>query len=188
MVTMDSGSLRQEGGETLAGMAAGIVSAYVANNALPPAQVPELIQSVVRSLSEAESAPAPAVVAEAPVVAPAPAPVAKAPPPAPVAATEPPAAPPPAPEAAAPAPPAEAATPAVSVDQSIIGDFLICLECGLQFKTLKRHLRTAHGLSPDEYRAKYNLPDDYPMVAPNYAQRRSDFAKKIGLGRKREAA
>ena len=183
MVAIDSGSLRQDGGETLVGMAAGIVSAYVANNALPMAQVPELIQSVVRSLSEAESVPA---AAETSAVAPAPAP--EAPPPAPVAAPEPPAAPPPAPEAAAPAQPAEAPSPAVSVDQSIIGDFLICLECGLQFKTLKRHLRTAHGLSPDEYRAKWNLPDDYPMVAPNYAQRRSDFAKKIGLGRKRADA
>ena len=183
MVTMDSGSLRQDSGETLVGMATGIVSAYVANNALPPAQVPELIQSVVRSLSAVESVPA---AAETPAVAPAPAP--EAPLPAPVAAPEPPAPPPPAPEAKAPAQPAEAPSPAVSVEQSIIGDFLICLECGLQFKTLKRHLRTAHGLSPDEYRAKWNLPDDYPMVAPNYAQRRSDFAKKIGLGRKRAAA
>lgn len=180
MVTMDSGSLRQDSGETLVGMATGIVSAYVANNALPPAQVPELIQSVVRSLSAAESVPA---AAETSAVAPAPAP--EAPPPAPAAAPEPPA---PAPEAKAPAQPAEAPSPAVSVEQSIIGDFLICLECGLQFKTLKRHLRTAHGLSPDEYRAKWNLADDYPMVAPNYAQRRSDFAKKIGLGRKRADA
>ena len=185
MVTMDSGSLRQDSGETLVGMATGIVSAYVANNALPPAQVPELIQSVIRSLSEAESVPA---AAEMSAVAPVPAPAPEAPPPAPAAAPEPPAAPPPATEATAPAQPAEAPSPAVSVDQSIIGDFLICLECGLQFKTLKRHLRTAHGLSPDEYRAKWNLADDYPMVAPNYAQRRSDFAKKIGLGRKRAAA
>ena len=174
MVTMDTGSSRD--GDTLLGMATSIVSAYVANNSLPPAQVPELIQSVIQSLSATEGAPAAAP-------APAPAPVAEAPPlpaPAPT-----PVAPPVASPPAMPAQSGQGSSPAVSVDQSIIGDFLICLEDGQQFKTLKRHLRTSHGLSPDEYRAKWGLADDYPMVAPNYAQRRSDFAKKIGLGRKR---
>ena len=172
MVTMDTGSSRD--GDTLLGMATSIVSAYVANNSLPPAQVPELIQSVIQSLSATESAPAAAP-------APAPAPVAEAPPPPAPAPAAPPVISPP----AMPAQSGQGSSPAVSVDQSIIGDFLICLECGLQFKTLKRHLRTSHGLSPDEYRAKWSLANDYPMVAPNYAQRRSDFAKKIGLGRKR---
>ena len=77
----------------------------------------------------------------------------------------------------------EPAKPAVSVKKSMTADYLVCLEDGKRFKSLKRHLRTQYGLSPEEYREKWGLPSDYPMVAPNYAQRRSDFAKKIGLGR-----
>ena len=74
--------------------------------------------------------------------------------------------------------------PAVPVRKSITPDFLICLEDGRKFKSLKRHLRTAYDLSPEEYREKWNLPSDYPMVAPNYAEQRRTLAKKIGLGTK----
>ena len=75
--------------------------------------------------------------------------------------------------------------PAVSIRRSVNPDYIICLEDGRKLKMLKRHLRTTFGLSPEEYRAKWGLPADYPMVAPKYAAQRSAFAKKIGLGRKR---
>ena len=75
--------------------------------------------------------------------------------------------------------------PAVSVRRSVNPDYIICLEDGKKLKMLKRHLRAAYGMTPDEYRAKWGLPADYPMVAPNYAQQRSTFAKQIGLGRKK---
>ena len=87
--------------------------------------------------------------------------------------------------------PAEAAPelkPAVPVKKSITPDYLICLEDGKKFKSLKRHLRTEYDMSPDEYRARWGLPPDYPMVAPNYSEARSALAKSIGLGRKPEAA
>ena len=74
--------------------------------------------------------------------------------------------------------------PAVPVRRSVMADYIVCLEDGRKLKMLKRHLKTAYNLTPDEYRSRWNLPSDYPMVAPSYAQRRSDFAKKIGLGRK----
>src|SRR6201992_3593577 len=73
-------------------------------------------------------------------------------------------------------------TPAVSVRKSIGDDYLICLEDGRKFKSLKRHLRTKYNMSPEEYRAKWSLPKDYPMVAPSYAKARSDLAKQMGLG------
>jgi MucR family transcriptional regulator, transcriptional regulator of exopolysaccharide biosynthesis len=76
------------------------------------------------------------------------------------------------------------AEPAVPVSQSVTDDYLICLEDGKQFKSLKRHLRTHYDLSPEEYRRKWGLPIDYPMVAPNYAAARSKLAKKMGLGQK----
>lgn len=76
----------------------------------------------------------------------------------------------------------EPKTPAVPIKQSVKADHLVCLECGVRFKTIKRHLRTAHELSPDEYRAKWNLGQDYPIVAPNYAERRSQLALQTGLG------
>ena len=76
---------------------------------------------------------------------------------------------------------------AVSVRRSITPDYIICLEDGKKLKKLKRHLRTAYGLTPDEYRTKWGLPTDYPMVAPNYSKQRSAFAKKIGLGRSEAA-
>ena len=72
--------------------------------------------------------------------------------------------------------------PAVAVKKSITPDFLICLEDGRKFKSLKRHLRTKYDMTPEEYRAKWNLPKDYPMVAPNYAEARSNLAKQMGLG------
>jgi predicted transcriptional regulator len=79
---------------------------------------------------------------------------------------------------------AEPLRPAVSVRRSVQPDYLVCLEDGKKLKMLKRHLRTTYALTPEEYRAKWGLPPDYPMVAPNYAKQRSEFAKKIGLGRK----
>ena len=74
-------------------------------------------------------------------------------------------------------------TPAVPVRKSIQPDYIVCLEDGKKLKMLKRYLRSRFKLSPSEYRERWNLPPDYPMVAPNYAQKRSDFAKKIGLGK-----
>ncbi|WP_442577802.1 MucR family transcriptional regulator [Mesorhizobium sp. ASY16-5R] len=83
-------------------------------------------------------------------------------------------------------PPVEAAplVPAVPVKKSITPDYIISLEDGRKFKSLKRHLSTQYGISPEQYRAKWNLPADYPMVAPNYAATRSALAKTMGLGRK----
>ena len=74
-------------------------------------------------------------------------------------------------------------TPAVPINASISENHLVCLEDGLQFKSLKRHLRSHHGLSADQYREKWGLPADYPMVAPSYSQKRSKLAKENGLGR-----
>jgi predicted transcriptional regulator len=84
-------------------------------------------------------------------------------------------------EVATPAP-VEKPAPAVSIKKSITADFLICLEDGKKFKSLKRHLRTAYDITPDQYRAKWGLPPDYPMVAPAYAEARSNLAKSMGLG------
>ena len=78
----------------------------------------------------------------------------------------------------------EAQIPAVPIRKSVFADYIVCLEDGKKLKMLKRHLRTSYNLSPDEYRAKWGLPHDYPMVAPSYASHRSELAKKIGLGRK----
>jgi len=119
-------------------MTADIVSAYVSNNSLNAAELPNIIQSVHRALSGITGG-------EQPV------------------------------EAA----PKE---PAVPVKKSITPDYLVCLEDGRKFKSLKRHLRTKYNMSPEEYRAKWNLAKDYPMVAPNYARARSDLAKQMGLG------
>ncbi len=83
--------------------------------------------------------------------------------------------------------PAAAPEPAVPVKKSVTNEFIICLEDGRSFKSLKRHLRAKYNMSPDQYRAKWGLPSDYPMVAPNYAQARSDLAKAIGLGQPRES-
>ena len=119
----------------------GIVSAFVAHNSLPSAELPALIQSVhaalVKIVSEAVTPNAP-----------------------------------------------EPAAAAVSVRKSITPDYLVCLDDGLKFKSLRRHL-TALGMTPDEYRAKWKLPADYPMVAPKYAAQRSELAKQSGLGQLR---
>ncbi|WP_339852673.1 MucR family transcriptional regulator [uncultured Nisaea sp.] len=80
-------------------------------------------------------------------------------------------------------PEVEPAKPAVPIRRSITPEYIICLEDGKRLKMLKRHLRTTYNMTPEEYRAKWGLPADYPMVAPNYAAQRSEFAKKIGLGR-----
>jgi len=119
-------------------MTADIVSAYVGNNSIATADLPNLIQIVHRALA--------GVAGNVEV--------------------------------------AEAAPkePAVPLKRSITPDFLICLEDGRKFKSLKRHLRTKYNMSPEEYRAKWGLAKDYPMVAPNYAKARSELAKQMGLG------
>ena len=85
-------------------------------------------------------------------------------------------------------PEAEKPTPAVPIKRSVTPDHIICLEDGKKLKMLKRHLKTRYDMTPDEYRRRWGLKDDYPMVAPSYAAQRSDLAKKIGLGRKPEPA
>ena len=127
-------------GQNVRRLAAEIVAAYVGANTVAAAQLPELIRSVVTTLSGLEGG------VEEPVIEP-------------------------------PKPP-------VSIRRSVTPDYLICLEDGKKLKMLKRHLRTTYNMSPKDYREKWGLPADYPMVAPNYAARRSEFAKKIGLGRK----
>ena len=82
--------------------------------------------------------------------------------------------------------PAEKPKPAVPIRKSVQHDYIICLEDGMKFKSLKRHLMTYHGLTPEEYREKWGLPADYPMVAPAYAEARSRLAKEMGLGQKRK--
>jgi predicted transcriptional regulator len=84
------------------------------------------------------------------------------------------------------APAVERPEPAVPVKRSVFPDYIVCLEDGKKLKMLKRHLKASYGMTPEEYRARWGLPRDYPMVAPNYASRRSALAKEIGLGRKLE--
>lgn len=119
-------------------LTAEIVAAYAAKNPLPSTDLPPLIETVFRTLSQVGSAPAEAEVQQ---------------------------------------------KPAVSVKKSITDAAVICLECGRGQKTLKRHLAAAHGMTPEEYRAKWRLSPDYPMVAPEYAEKRRQLAKQIGLGR-----
>jgi predicted transcriptional regulator len=121
-------------------MAVDVVAAYLSNNQVPTAQIPDIIHSVFNSLNGLD-----------------------------VQATE---------------APVEVPKPATSIRKSVTPEYIICLEDGKKLKMLKRHLRTNYSMTPEEYRAKWNLPPDYPMVAPNYARQRSEFAKKIGLGRK----
>ena len=78
--------------------------------------------------------------------------------------------------------------PAVPIKKSVTPDYIVCLEDGKKFKSLKRHLRTVYSMTPEEYRAKWGLPRDYPMVAPSYAQKRSELAMSMGLGRQRSKA
>ncbi len=126
--------------EDMLRMTTEVVSAYVGNNMLAPAQIPDVIKTVFGSLADLS--------------------------------------------AQGRAGDQEPLKPAVPIRRSITPDFIICLEDGKKLKMLKRHLRTNYGMTPDEYRAKWSLPADYPMVAPNYAKQRSEFAKRIGLGRK----
>ena len=121
-------------------MAVDVVAAYLSNNQLPAGQIPEVIDTVFRSLGALDGASSEAK--------------------------------------------PEPQKPAVSIRRSVTPEYIVCLEDGKKLKMLKRHLRTNYDLTPEEYRAKWNLPPDYPMVAPNYAKQRSEFAKKIGLGRK----
>ena len=124
-------------------LTADIVSAYVAKNAVPPTQIPDLIAQVHTALQRAHEVPAEAE-----------------------------------------SPPSQ---PAVTVRKSITPDFLVCLEDGRQFRSMRRHLSTSHGMTPDQYRAKWGLSQDYPMVAPNYAAARSKLAQSMGLGQKRKS-
>ncbi|MDB5522234.1 MAG: MucR family transcriptional regulator [Tardiphaga sp.] len=123
-------------------LTAGIVSAYLANNPTPAAEIPALIAQVHASLMRLSTGKI---------------------------------------ETAMP----DAAKPAVSVKKSVTPDYLVCLEDGKRFKSLKRHLRTQYNMTPEQYREKWSLPPDYPMVAPNYAVARSNLAKKMGLGQQR---
>ena len=120
------------------GLTAKIVSAHIGTNEVTVAALPELIQSVYRSLAMAGT-------------------------------VEP-----------APAPP----TPAVPIRRSVFPNHIVCLEDGKTLKMLKRYLRVRHGMTPEQYRQRWRLPADYPMVAPNYRSQRSSLAKQIGLGRK----
>jgi predicted transcriptional regulator len=123
-------------------MVSDIVSAYVAHNPVPVADLPKLIERVHSTLVEIENGTG-----------------------------------------------GEAKTelrPAVPVRKSVTEDHIVCLEDGKKFKSLKRHLRTRYDMSPDEYREKWNLASDYPMVAPNYAKQRSDLARKMGLGQSKK--
>jgi predicted transcriptional regulator len=88
-------------------------------------------------------------------------------------------------KAAAPVP---VLTPAVAVKKSVTPDYIVCLEDGKKFKSLKRHLRTQYSMTPEQYREKWGLPADYPMVAPNYAKARSELARSMGLGQQRRKA
>jgi len=129
-----------EHAENFTELTAHIVSAYVANNSVPAADLPDLIATVHQAVSDLSQTKTPA---------------------------------------------AEPQAPAVNPRRSVHPDYIISLEDGKRFKSLKRHLMTHYGMSPEEYRSKWNLPTDYPMVAPNYAAARSELAKKMGLGSKR---
>jgi predicted transcriptional regulator len=118
-----------------------VVSAYVSNNSVSAADLPDLIASVHQALTKVATG----AVEE----------------------------------------PAVELKPAISVKKSVTPDYIVCLEDGKKFKSLKRHLRTQYDMSPEDYRAKWGLPADYPMVAPNYAAARSALAKKMGLGQQR---
>ena len=127
----------------LAELTAEVVAAYVANNRVSVAELPDLIASIHGSLNSLGQ----------PVNAPATEPV--------------------------------ALVPAVPVKKSVTPDYIVCLEDGKHFKSMKRHLATKYGMTPDEYRRKWSLPSDYPMVAAGYSEKRSALALSLGLGRKK---
>jgi predicted transcriptional regulator len=116
-------------------LTANIVSAYVSNNTVPSADVPNLISQVHAALKRVSGG--------------------------------------------------EAAAPAEPLKPSVTPEHIVCLEDGHKFKSLKRHLRTRYGMTPEQYREKWGLPSDYPMVAPKYAEARSQLAKQMGLGQQR---
>jgi predicted transcriptional regulator len=122
-------------------LTANIVSAYVSNNTVSSAEIPNLIGQVHSALKRVSSGQMNA--------------------------------------------PAEPLKPAVPIKRSVTPEYIICLEDGLKFKSLKRHLRTRYNMTPDQYREKWGLPPDYSMVAPNYAAARSQLAKQMGLGQQR---
>jgi predicted transcriptional regulator len=122
-------------------LTASIVSAYVSNNSVPSADIPNLISQVHSALKRVSTGQAAAT--------------------------------------------AEPLKPAVPVKRSVTAEHIVCLEDGHKFKSLKRHLRTRYNMTPDQYREKWSLPPDYPMVAPNYAAARSQLAKQMGLGQQR---
>jgi predicted transcriptional regulator len=122
--------------EELLRMTSEVTAAYVSNNPLAAAQLPEIIRTIHASLAGLQSG----------------------------------------------ATAAEPLTPAVPVKRSVHDDYIVCLEDGKKLKMLKRHLKTAYNMTPEEYRERWSLPADYPMVAPNYAKQRSRLAKEIGLG------
>lgn len=125
--------------EELLALTSEIVSSYVANNTLPAAEIPEVIEQVFKTLSSVGSENA--LHADRP-------------------------------------------KPAVPIKKSVMPDYIVCLEDGKKLKMLKRHLKTAYGMTPEEYRERWGLPADYPMVAPEYAKKRSALAKDIGLGKR----
>jgi predicted transcriptional regulator len=137
---MDNASGVHDVHEELVEIAAEVVSAYVSNNPVPAADLPQLIRSVHSALIGLSQPAAPAK--------------------------------------------EERAAPAVNPKKSVFEDYIICLEDGKKFKSLKRHLMTHYRLTPEAYREKWGLDSSYPMVAPNYAKQRSALAKQMGLGRK----
>ena len=139
---MDEQITNADSGDELRGLTADVVSAYVSNNSVPMAELPNLIAEVHRALGQTNGGSQNVEQ------------------------------------------PAERPKPAVPVKKSVTDDYIICLEDGKQFKSLKRHLSSKYDMSPEEYRARWNLPPDYPMVAPNYAAARSKLAREMGLGRK----
>ncbi len=128
------------------GLTAGIVSAYVSNNLVPPGDLTRLVEQVHTALIQAVGG-----------------------------------------RVAIPAPTGPL-QPAVPIGKSVTHAHIVCLEDGRTFKSLKRHLRAKYGLSPEQYRARWGLPPDYPMIAPAYAKARSDLARAIGLGQPRIGA
>ena len=122
-------------------LTANVVSAYVSNNSVPSAEIPNLIAQVYSALKRVAVGQTSAT--------------------------------------------AESLKPAVPIKRSVTAEYIVCLEDGLKFKSLKRHLRTRYNMTPDQYREKWGLPADYSMVAPNYAAARSQLAKQMGLGRQR---
>jgi predicted transcriptional regulator len=123
-------------------LAADIVSAFVSNNSVPQADLPNIVAAVHAVLNQLSTGSAPIPV-EAPK------------------------------------------EPATSIKKSVTPDYVMCLECGKKFKSMKRHIRNEHALTPERYREKWKLSADYPMVAPNYAKARSALAKSAGLGQKK---